>query len=604
MTDETRHRWSTRDVAAASARALAIGGVVLVLHRGPAMLAPAAACPGALEGIAIALARLGRSAPLGLWLFGADRVLAVAAVAVFVVLARRSSGAWLAAAAAGLAFAAQPAFAPRLSVFGPASVIVSSAMFLALRYRTPASGMDWPVWLGLLGSAVLAPSAALPLALVAGWHIATAPSGSSRRWRTAAIVAGALVACVTALEVAMPGRPPVFTLPTSCLLPSWSVAIRAGAAEELRSMLTSAGVFACSLAALGAFTRLGALRDRRAWTVVAFAVVSTAAAWVGRDAARLLAPAMVAFWVLVAVGLTDAVRACRAGIGGRLAAGLLIGLLPLLQLSARADDPRTSAQIAPQGQERLTLQSVAQTLRILPAASAFVVEDATMDLFLRALDGTWQRSGKTLQLVPRRATNVAAVLGHPGTHVFALRAAQAELWRIGFRLAETAFPDVTGVAEVREGGACTVVDSQWRGLPDLPRSSVLALVAETDGEAGPLVIYIASDERPAARALDWPPLTMRGFHETSYDQSADADRARLDTSAREDGVPAGSRVLSAPFVTRLELWRTPGAPNALAVELGAMPIGGLARLRPDAAVQRLTVCPAFPFTPLRLAMPR
>lgn len=369
-------------------------------------------------------------------------------------------------------------------------------------------------------------------------------------------------------------------------------------------MLTSAGVFACSLAGLGAFSRLGALRERRAWTVVAYAVASTAAAWVGPDSARLIAPSMVAFWVLVAVGLAEAVRACRAGIGGRLAAGLLIALLPLLQISARADGPRASAQVSPRGQERLTLQGVAQTLRMTPDDSAFAVEDATMDLFLRALDGAWQRSRKTLRLVPRRATDVAAALGHPGTHVFALPAAQAELWRIGFRLTESPFPNVSGVAEVREGGACAVVDHEWRGLPDLPRSSMLSLVAETDGEEGPIVIYVASDQRPAARALDWPPLTTRGFHETSYDRSADADRTRLDAGAREDGVPPGSPVLSAPYVTRLELWRTPGAPNALTVELGAMPVGALARLRPDAAIQRLTVCPAFPFTPRPLAMPR
>jgi hypothetical protein len=396
----------------------------------------------------------------------------------------------------------------------------------------------------------------------------------------------------------------MFALPTSCLLPSWPGATSGYAADGLRSMLTSAGVFACSLAGLGAFSRLGALRERRAWTVVAYAAASTAAAWVGRDSTRLMAPLMVAFWLLVAVGLAEAVRACRAGIGGRIAAGLLIALLPLLQISSRSDGPRASAQVGPQGQERLTLQGVAQMVRIIPAASAFVVEDATMDLFLRALDGAWQRSGKTLELVPRRALEVAAALGRPGTHVFALPAAQAELWRIGFRLTESSFPDVSGVAEIREGGACTVVDHQWRGLPDLPRSSVLALVAEANGEEGPIAIYVASDQRPAARALDWPARTTRGFHATSYERSADADRARLDASAREDGVPAGSPVLSAPYVTRLELWRTPGAPNVLTVELGAIPVGALARLRPDAAAQRLTVCPAFPFTPRPLAMPR
>lgn len=604
MTEETGRRPSTHAVATTCALALAIGCAVLVLHRGPASLAPAAACAGALEWIAIALARLGRSTPLGLWLPGADRVLAVAAVAVFVILARQSSGAWLAAAAAALAFAAQPAFAPRLSVFGPASVLVPALVFLALQYRAPAAGLDWRVWLGLLLTAAMAPGATLPLAVVAGWHVGVGPSSSPSRWRAAATAAVVLVACVAALEAAMPGRPPAFVVSISCPLPIWSGATSGHAAQELRSMLASAGVFACSLAVLGAFSSVGALRERRAWTAVAYAVASTAAAWMGRDAARLMAPVQVAFWALVAAGLAEAVRACRAGIGGRIAAGMLIALLPLLQNPTRSDRRRAQEHVSPRGQERLTLQGFARTLRLLPAASAFVVEDATLDLFLRALDGTWQRSGKTLQIVTRRATDVARVLGHPDTHVFALPAAQAELWRIGFRLTESPFPDVSGLAEVGEGGACTVVDNQWRVLPDLPRSSVLSLVAETDGDVGPIAIYVASDEQPAARALDWPPLTTRGFHATSYDRSADADRARLDAGAREDGVPAGSPVLSAPYVTRLELWRTPGAPNILTVALGAMPVDGLARLRPDAVIKRLTVCPAFPSTPQLPAMAR
>ena len=145
----------------------------------------------------------------------------------------------------------------------------------------------------------------------------------------------------------------------------------------------------------------------------------------------------------------------------------------------------------------------------------------------------------------------------------------------------TALRDAPGFAEVREGGACSIMDDQWHAVPGVLRSSRLALVAETDDEAGPMVTYLASDQLPVVRAIDWPRLTTRGFHVRSYDRHAD-DPARIEAATRSDGLP--------------ELWRTPGAPRILTVELGVTPIAAIARLGLDAAVRRLTVCPVFPGT--------
>jgi hypothetical protein len=61
-------------------------------------------------------------------------------------------------------------------------------------------------------------------------------------------------------------------------------------------------------------------------------------------------------------------------------------------------------------------------------------------------------------------------------------------------------------------------------------------------------------------------------------------------------VPATSPGLTARYLTRLELWRTPGAPRILTVELGTTPVAAIARLGLDAAVRRLTVCPVFQIT--------
>jgi hypothetical protein len=592
MADEPGARPATRDVA--FALLFAIGGNTLMAPRGPVALAPVAACPGALEVVAIVVAHVAPSAPLGIWLFNVDRLLAVAAVAAFAVLATRSAGGWLAAAAAALAFASQVPFAPRLSVFGPAAILVPVLALLTLNHRGTGSNTDVRVWLGLLLTAAISPGLTLPLAVVAALYAGGAARWvtSARRSRAAAIAAAALVAWVTLLQAVMPGGPPAFTHPLWCLVPWADAWTPVHAGGELRSMLSAAGVYACSLAALGAFSFRGAVRQRRTWTLVAYVAASVAVSWIGRDAGRLIAPAMVALWVLVAAGLAEAVRACGGGFGGRVAAGLLILLLPLLQLSARAGEA-TSAHAGLEGQERLTLQTVAQTLRILPDDSAIVEEDATLELFLRALDGTWQRAGKRLQLLPRRAAEVAAALT-AGTHVFARPAAQAELSSIGFRL--TPLHDAPGFAEVREGGVCSPLDTQWHTLPGVLRSSRLALVAETDAEAGPMVAYLASDQPPVVRAVDWPPLTTRGFHVRSYDREADGDLTRIEASILDDGVPATSPGLMARYLTRLELWRTPGAPRILTVELGTTPVAAIARLGLDAAVRRLTVCPVFQLT--------
>jgi hypothetical protein len=133
-------------------------------------------------------------------------------------------------------------------------------------------------------------------------------------------------------------------------------------------------------------------------------------------------------------------------------------------------------------------------------------------------------------------------------------------------------------------------------LSGVLRSSRLALVADTDAEVGPMVVYLASAQRPETRAIDWPSLTMRGYHVRSYDREAVGEAARIGASIREDGVPASSPVLTPRYLTRLELWRTPGAPHILTVELGLTPVAAIARLGVDAAVRRLTVCPAFQLT--------
>ena len=85
--------------------------------------------------------------------------------------------------------------------------------------------------------------------------------------------------------------------------------------------------------------------------------------------------------------------------------------------------------------------------------------------------------------------------------------------------------------------------------------------------------------------------------------------ARLAHEAGGAGLDEGAPVLAAPFVAHLELWRTPRAPLALPVVLGAPFAAGVARLdREEPAVGAVMLCDApavevVPFGPRPGALP-
>ena len=93
----------------------------------------------------------------------------------------------------------------------------------------------------------------------------------------------------------------------------------------------------------------------------------------------------------------------------------------------------------------------------------------------------------------------------------------------------------------------------------------------------------------------WPPRTTRGFVFGLFDQRDGKRSDRLRAEARGLGLTPEHAALAEPFVVRLTLHRTPRAPLALAVALGASFPFGVARLEPGAADDgQLTVCDAPP----------
>jgi hypothetical protein len=628
----------TRTMLAATAVAIAIGCAGLWLHLAPAVLAPPPSCPGLLERLAIAGARIGRAAPLGFWLVRSNRIILVIALAIFACLGVAATGAWAIAAAASLAFAAQPAFAITMSAFDPLAVGVAGLTLLALLAREPegesrreSKGSFGGAWLCLLLTAAIVPRTALPMAVIAGWQAAVASSDSTMRlrWLIAGAASVALFGIVALLIVSMPSPPPLSSLsslsslsiPTdpaiaaSCLLPRLSPQ---GGLRTLSGLAGSAGPFACSLAALGAFSLRAGLTGRRALSrhgpMVAYVATSAALGETsgmsgisgisGID--RALAPLLVAFWMLTAFGLVEVVRACRRNAGGRLAAAALVILLPLVQIAGRSREPASAVAAAALGHDRMSVDGMRRALQVMPDRSAIVSEDAVTDLLLRALDGTWQRSGKALQMVSRRQEDVAAAVhdesGHDeSVHVFAWPWAQRDLAYLGFRLVDAALPGVWGVSDVQPGGACHALVQAWEAIPDISRSPLLVLVALNAREEGAIAIYAGSDRPFNPRPIDWPAWTTRGFIVSSYALQG-GDRVRLDHDAVEDGLAGDHPVLHKPHVVRLELWKMPGAPALSAVELGAdTSTIAVAHATPAITLQ---LCPGFPHEVRPIALPR
>jgi hypothetical protein len=593
--------------AAIAASAIAIGCVGLALHLAPAILASPTPCPGLLEQAAIAGARLGHSAPLGLWLVRSNRIILVAVLAIFAGLAYAATATWVIAAAAGLAFAAQPAFSVAMSAFDPLAVGVAGFTLFAL-----SRGTITFAFVGLLMNAAIVPRAALPMAVIAGGYAVLTMRGSSpRRWVVGGLMFVALVGAVAVVVWTMPGLPPLINSPTSstgaqttsCLVPGPPAGWAARAVGALSGLIGSAGPFACSLALLGAFSLRARLRETRAWAALAYiATPAVMGAWPDASPDRTIAPALVALWLLTAVGLAEILRLCRQTAAGRVAAFVLIALLPLLNIVDGIERPAPAGiDAAAFDRDRMSLDGMRRALQAMPVRSVIISEDATLDILLRGLDRTWQRAGKTVQLALPRQDDVAAALRIPSARVFAFPLAQGKLPYLGFRLVDAPLPGLSGVAEVQAGGTCLAIGDEWQPMPEIAQSTMLAVVSDDPRRDGAIVIYGGSDRPISLQPVDWPAWAIQGFMATPYSRE-DQDRVRLEQDILKDGLARDNPVLREAHVVRLELWKMVGAPARLAVDLGsAAPSVAVARGSAGIALQ---LCPAFPHVIRAIALPR
>jgi hypothetical protein len=581
------------NAAAGAALVLAIGGLAALLNRQPASLAPPGACPGLLELGLVATIRLTRVAPVGTGLLALHTAALVAATAACAWLVRRIGGSWAVAAATALALALTTPFAPAL---GPpdAFAVAIAAVTLSLLLAPPGNAHGRAVLACFVLAALVTPALALPLAILSVWLGPVWALPRPARWRALAGPAVILLAAWGTAAV-IPDLPPsIDGMSGSCLRPAFGSLSLVQVLEAARRLILGpAGSYAVSLAVLGTVTAPGLARRPGAGLAAAYVLLplALAAATPTTVGLRLLAPALAGFWLLVALGLAALVRAASNRLGGRVAAAVLVALLPLLQLAQPTVVPPVDR--VPFGHERLSVAGMGRMLAVLPRDSVLVTEDATTDLLLRALDGRWQRSGKSLHVADRRSPRLPDAAASPGA-VYALPSAQVTLQHLGFRLDAAPPPQLQGVTEVRRGGPCQTLTRQWESASATAAFGAIAMVALDEASRGPVELYVAGPDAFNPYPVGLPAGATLGMDQRTYATSNRDDVAKREGDFTDDGVAADGRLMSAAHVAHLEIWRRAGTPPMVTVNLGAMPDYTVARHLPDSR-QKLAICAAFPY---------
>lgn len=501
-------------------------------------------CSGPLEIVSIAALAAAPGLTAGQWLSSLQALALVSGLAAFVALAARTTRNLFVAAAVGLAAGLSPLFPLTLAPPWEAARFAFCA----------AVALVWPRFRARTG----------------------------RPFVAAAVAAGV---CLSA--VAVPGFlwPDVFGSHGSA--PAISCVLSPPPADtvSLPAIAWIFGPFALGLVALG----LAAETGRTGWprVVAGAAIVSVVSALAARGVGSGLGPAAVwvALWWLTAAGLDRLALAIGTTPVARAAGVLMVSLLPLLQYTRAADE--RDDRIRPNGHEHIAVAGMTAILDAVPAGTALVEEDSTVDLALRASLLRSPRLRSRVAVIPREPAAVRrAILAGP---VHAFPSGQADLSLRGFVVA----PRVAGLAAITGVRRCQTIGDMWVDLARLGEGGRIALAADSESARGPVVAYFGGSARPDPRPDGWIGRTTLGFRFETFEQQAGTRAGRL--SVRDSGVFPGEDhgALTAPFVLWLGLHRTPRAPLTLAVVLGGAFPAGIARLENGGAeAGRFTICEA------------
>ncbi len=557
-------------------------------HRRPVALVDPPDCSGTLDLILALMLRGLDGVSVGTLLAWINGLIAFAALAAFSCLVRALTGSLLITVACGCALIATAAFeralgpANALAVLTAVSVAALAAHRLASDLEAARSGRAQIV-AASAAIALLAPSLILPAALVIVWTLATLERPLTGRGVAIAIAVAASAAGAASVAVYLSSSD-LSTSRTALACVWQSGSDGGGTRERIAQAAADIGPFPFALAALGLFAYFsGSTKTQRNWAIAALSVLLLAA-WHATDAAETV-PVVVGFWCLVAIGLRELMAEGAARTARRVAAVIVLALLPILQVERlRQQDPSPAPSVYGYGD--LSQEALWRTLRALPDVT-IVAEDASTDLLLRASMSQLERSGKNLRMIPRDARAIAGALKEG--RVFAFPRAQAELRNRGVQFEKSAGQAI-GLAEVGAVHPCSPLERRWTDAPAAAVAGGFALVASHPDGRGPVTIYLAGPGPFTATPLGWRDREKRGFHVRTY---AQAELGELRDALTTQGLDPSSPVLSAAHVVRVTMWRTPGAPTVLPVTLTERPRTAIARVEEQTDRPALEVCGSF-----------
>ncbi|MEP7307115.1 MAG: hypothetical protein ABJA98_16505 [Acidobacteriota bacterium] len=568
------------------------GVAALLLRSHPLELAPASPCPGLLELIGIAAVRSHPDLTAGV-LFGAMHATAiVAGVAMFVRLVSRRNVDMAVAATTGLALGLSPMFASTLAPpWEAAAVAVCAAAALLIGPLCDRLGRSAAAPLAMLGVAVigalLVPAWTALAAIGAG---ATVLVSFERprfiRWVQGAAISAGIVCAVLAVLSVLPQNASAGGSRWSALAAcTWPVPATARVLAIPGTIGWLLGPFALALSALGLVVEVQREVATRRLMVAALGLACLPLA-IGNTLGLqiVLAPCIVGLWFLVASGLREITSRISRGPVLRIAGAIFLLLVPTLQAARFSAEERDDWE-RPNGHESATLAQVTAGLNSVSPDATFVEEDSVVDLLLRAAVFGGRRSAKRFVVGSRQTASVVQALTHGP--VYAFPKGREDLSKRGFttaavevtmRLPGDDRAKITGLAVVTGSRPCQTVGADWIDLAGGFPSGRMALAADTDAAHGPLVLFLGGSNAVEPHPDAWPARTTRGFRFAVFDRRTGNPSERLE-EARLHGLATEHRVLTMPFVMRLLLHRTPRAPLALAVTLGAPFPVAVARLQ-------------------------
>ena len=571
---------------------MACGGSLLITAR-PISLVGVPSCQGLFDLAVVIGSRTWGDLSIGTLLAALNSALVFGGLLVLGRLLLDISASRATTLAVGLAAATswwlQPTLAPT-----PASALAAcglcwfacSPLLFAHGASAPRGSMRSIGWLAL--ATAVTPALATPLAIAAGWLVWRANAGATVRARMAWMCVGVLgvLAAATLISIALT-RASAATAVAACVSVASPLTAATAAATEWPQAL-GATPLALAFAALGLWASVPPRRGTRVGAAFLGALLVGTTFVLGKNPGTI-APAMLFFWTLVALGVNEA-RAALVGTRARQAGAIaLVTALAVLQSVHLWSATRVVAD--PLGHQTLSRNRLVDLVRPMPDQSALVADDASVDLLFRALPGQVRARG--LEII---GPDARAIDAHQRTNrVYALPHGQARLQHLGLRL--VAVPESPGLAEVLPGGACSApLTGQWRLIPEMAGLQQFTLAAGDADSRGPVYVFMSSESPIGPRPLDWPAEALRGFHPLGHDLTAPdhADRLRRDLADYALTLDAFEDGSVGPHLARIEMWRTTAAPRQLSVELQAPARRMLARLSEESA-GTLSLCPSYSY---------